>query len=351
MFNILLEYGFPVQIVAAIQQLYNNSKGIVAVNGNSSEPFNINTGVLQGDVLAPFLFIIVIDHVLRKFTNNFGFEYEQRKSRRHEAKIISDLDYADDIALLEKLVSIANEQIAILNAEALQVGLVINAEKTEYMAFNQPPEDQVLVLNGRPLKQVSDFQYLGSKMSSSANDFKRRKGLAWSAFWDMGKIWRARHVSTKLKINIFKASVLSIFLYGSETWIISADMANKINSFATSCYRIMLGVRRIDKVPNDTIYQVTGEKPLLVAVQQRQLRWVGHALRRDPFEPSNIFALYEPAPSHGRIHAGRPATSFRQYIASLLTTASASKDLTAKQIAEMANNRDLWAKRIADIGR
>ncbi len=54
MFNILRHYGVPVKIVKAIEAIYHNSKSVVLVDGNVSEEFDVTTGVLQGDTLAPF---------------------------------------------------------------------------------------------------------------------------------------------------------------------------------------------------------------------------------------------------------------------------------------------------------
>ncbi len=68
-----------------------------------TEYFDIVAGVLQGDTLAPYLFIICLDYVLRtsidKIKEN-GFELTKKKSRKYPAKTINDADYADDIALL-----------------------------------------------------------------------------------------------------------------------------------------------------------------------------------------------------------------------------------------------------------
>jgi hypothetical protein len=58
MIAILRHYGIPEQIVAAIRVLYDESTSRVYVEGEFSEAFKITTGVLQGDVLAPFLFIL-----------------------------------------------------------------------------------------------------------------------------------------------------------------------------------------------------------------------------------------------------------------------------------------------------
>ena len=57
-FLILRHYG--------IRVLYEDSTGRVYVEGEFSEAFKITTEVLQGCVLAPFLFIIAIDYVSKQ---------------------------------------------------------------------------------------------------------------------------------------------------------------------------------------------------------------------------------------------------------------------------------------------
>ncbi len=64
MFAILRHYDVPGVVVNSITVLYDNSKSAVMVNGMLSDPFQISTGVLQGDLLAPYLFVIVIDYLM-----------------------------------------------------------------------------------------------------------------------------------------------------------------------------------------------------------------------------------------------------------------------------------------------
>ena len=58
LFEILRLYGVPAKLVDAARKLYDR----FVINGKQSESFDISTGVLQGDVLAPFLFILVMDY-------------------------------------------------------------------------------------------------------------------------------------------------------------------------------------------------------------------------------------------------------------------------------------------------
>ena len=95
--------------------------------------FDIVAGVLQGDKLAPYLFIICLDYVLRtsidKIKEN-GFKLTKERSRRYPAKTITDADYADDIALLENAPIGAETLLHSLERPAAGIDLHVNALKT-----------------------------------------------------------------------------------------------------------------------------------------------------------------------------------------------------------------------------
>ena len=106
---------------------------------------------------------------------------------------------------------------------------------------------------GDPINHVSDFRYLGSMVASGSSDLKRRKSLAWCAFWKLEQLWKSPHISISTKVKLFNTTCVTILLYGCESWVISQDMENKINAFATSCYRVMLNIKRIDHVLNTAV--------------------------------------------------------------------------------------------------
>ena len=93
--QILIAYGLPKETVAAITIIYKNTKVKVRSPDGNIEYFDIVAGVLQGDTLAPYLFIICLDYVLRtsidKIPEN-GFERTKKRSRRYPAKTITGAD-------------------------------------------------------------------------------------------------------------------------------------------------------------------------------------------------------------------------------------------------------------------
>ena len=117
-------------------------------------------------------------------------------------------------------------------------------------------------------------------------------------------------------------------------------MENKINSFGTSCYRIMLNIKRIDRVPNATIYSLTETAPLVERARIRQLKFIGHVLRLPDDEPVREYALY--VPTHGKRKPGRQRTLFTKYIQCLLGDMDSM--LNHSQLSAMAQDRQSWRK-------
>ena len=101
--QILLTYGLHKETIAAIMMLHRNTKVKIRSPDGDTDYFDIVAGVLLGDTLAPYLFIIRLDYVLRtsidKMEDN-GFKLTKERSRRYPAHTIMDADYADDIAFL-----------------------------------------------------------------------------------------------------------------------------------------------------------------------------------------------------------------------------------------------------------
>ena len=82
--QILLAHGIPKETEAAITILYRNTKVKVRSPDRDTEYFDIVAGVLQGDTLVPYLFIICLDYVLRTSIDKIrvnGFELTKKRSK------------------------------------------------------------------------------------------------------------------------------------------------------------------------------------------------------------------------------------------------------------------------------
>ena len=293
--QILQAYGLPKETVAAIRILYRNTKVKVRSPVEDTEYFDIVAGVLQGDTLAPYLFIICLDYVLRtsidKIREN-GFELTKKRSRRHPAKTITDADYADDIALLANTPNQAETQLHSLERAAAGIGLHVNAHKTEYMCYNQ---------DGTSLKLVDKFTYLRSSVSSTEKDIDSRLTKAWTAIDRLSIIWKS-DLTDKMKRSFFQAAVVSILLYGCTTWTLTKRLKKKLDGNYTRMLRAILNKSWRQ---HPTRHQLYGQlPPITKTIQVRRTRHAGQCWRNKDELISDVL-LWTPA--YGQAKAGRPA--------------------------------------------
>ena len=187
--QIILAYGLPKETV---MMLYKNTKVKVRSPDGDTDYFDIVAGVLQGNTLAPYLFIICLDYVLRtsidKMKDN-GIKLTKKRSRRYPSQTITYAEYADDIALLANAPVQAETLLYSLERAAACIGLHVNAHKMGYMCFNQRGDTSTR--NGSSLKLVEKFTYLGSSVSSTETDINTwlAKAWSWTAIDRISVIW------------------------------------------------------------------------------------------------------------------------------------------------------------------
>ena len=334
MMNILKAYGVPAELVKVINKLYENTKARVVTPDGETDLFDIVAGVLQGDTLAPYLFTIVLDYTMRQAVGDseekLGFELERRKSSRHPAVTISDLDFADDIALLSENNEQAQQLLQNLEEESAKVGLHLNGKKTKVMAYNQETPIDITTRSGERLEVVDNFKYLGSWMESSEKDFEIRKALAWSSCHKLKKIWNSS-LSRTIKVRLFIATVESVLLYGSEAWTITKALEKRINGCYTRMLRMILNISWKQKLTNDQLYQ---ELPRVAnKIADRRMKLAGHCIRHPELSASSL-VLWQP--TKGAANRGKPALT---YIDNLY------RDLDVEKVDEIRsamNNRGQW---------
>ena len=179
----LLAYVLHKETVAAIMMLYKNTKVKVRSPVGDTDYFDIVAVVLQGDTLASYLFINCQDYTLRTsidLMKENGFKLTKERSRRYPAQTITDVDYAHDIAILPNTPAQAETLLHSLERAAAGIGLHVNADKTEYMCFNQIGD--ISTLNGISLKLMDKFTYLRSSVSSTETKHQHGTSKAMDSY-------------------------------------------------------------------------------------------------------------------------------------------------------------------------
>ena len=136
----LKAYGITDRLISAIGLMYEGTQATVITPDGETEFVSIIAGVLQGDTIAPSLFAILLDYWMRKAIGGkeeeFGFTLHCRRSRRHEPVILTETDFADDIARISEEMEQAQNMLRNIEIEGAKVGIRLNAKKTEMILFN-----------------------------------------------------------------------------------------------------------------------------------------------------------------------------------------------------------------------
>ena len=271
--------------------------------------FDIVAGVLQGDTLAPYLFFICLDYVLRisidKIKEN-GFKLTKERNRRYPAQTITDADYADNIVLLANAPAQAETLLHSLEWAAAGIGLYVNAYKMEYMCFNQT--DDISTLNSSSLKLINKFTYLGSSVSSTETDINTWLAKAWTVIDRLSVIWKS-NLTDQIKRSFFQAAVVSILLYGCTTWMLTKRMEKKLDGNYTRMLRAILNKSWTQHPTKQQLYGY-----LLPITKSIKIRWTRHARHCWRSKDELIIDVLLWTPSHGWVKARRPTRTYIQQL-------------------------------------
>ena len=167
------------KFVNLIRNSYEGLSCRVVHEGQLTDKFEVKTGVRQGCLLSPFLFILAIDWIMRAVTNQKrnGIQWILWSQ-------LDDLDFADDLALLSHNHQQMQEKTSDLHHTSVQVGLTLNKQKKKILRINAGTDEPVTI-GGEELEEVASFISLGSVMDKSGGtdaDVKTRIGKVRSAF-------------------------------------------------------------------------------------------------------------------------------------------------------------------------
>ena len=198
--------------------------------------FPVMSGVRQGCVMSGFLFVLVIDWILRKTTR-------RNREIQQGLNMMEDLDFADDLALLSTSRRNLQQKTNKLEVHAERTGLHINTAKTKVMKI-KTDDNQPIVIGIDDVETVDSFTYLGSVMDvdkGSTADISARLKKARAAYYKLRKVWASSQHRRKTKLRIY-SNVMLVLLYGAECWKVNQNDGQRLNTFHNRSLRRILRI-------------------------------------------------------------------------------------------------------------
>ena len=193
---------------------------------------------------------------------------------------INNLRYADDTTLMAESEEELKSFLMKVKEESEKVGLKLNIQKT--IGASGPITSWEI--DGETVETVSDFIFLGSKISADgdcSHEIKRRLLLGKKVMTNLDSILKSRDITLPTKFCLVKAMVFPVVMYGCESWTIKQAECRRIDAFELWCWRRPLIVPWTAKRSNQSILkEISPEYSLEGLMLKLKLQSFGHLIRR-----------------------------------------------------------------------
>ena len=237
-----------------------------------------------------------------------------------------------------------------LSREAKKLGLTVNWGKTELMCVGEPrPIPPPIEMENALIYFVPSFIYLGSKLSSEGSllpEINRRRGIAAGVMQGLRRpLWRHRNISRRTKMRIYNASVISVLLYGAETWPMNKTLEARLDGFDSRALRQVENINWPQLISNQDLRQRTQQPRASTLTAERRLRWYGHVRRMPPNHPTQILLDFDPMAAGWRRPRRAPRTRWIDVIRNDLQPLG----LTLEDAQIIAHDRPAWRRLVSLI--
>ena len=189
--KILKKKGIPDHLTCLLRNLYADHEATVRTGHGTIDWFQIGKGVRQGCILSPCLFNLYAEYIMR----NAGLD-EAEAGIQIAGRNINNLKYADDTTLMSESKELKSLLMKV-KEESEKVGLKLNIQKTKIMASDPITLRQI---DGETMETVSDFIFLGSKITADGDcryKIKRRLLLGRTVMTNLDSILKSRDILSR----------------------------------------------------------------------------------------------------------------------------------------------------------
>jgi len=163
------------------------------------------------------------------------------------------LRYADDTTLMAESEEELKNLLMKVKMESENVGLKLNIQKTKIMASGPTTSWEI---DGKTVETVSDFIFLGSKITTDgdcSHEIKRCLLLGRKVMTNLDSILKSRDITLPTKVRLVKAMVFPMVMYGCESLTVKKADRRRIDAFELWCWRRLLRVPWTARRSNQSI--------------------------------------------------------------------------------------------------
>ena len=207
--------GMPDHLTCLLRNLYAGQKATVRTRRETTDWFQIGKGVRQGCLRSPCLFNFYAEYIMR----NTGLE-EAQAGIKIARRNINNLRCADDTNLMAESEEELKSLLMKVKEESEKVDLKLNIQKTKIMTSGPITSCEI---DGETVETVSDFNFLGSKITADgdcSHEIKRRLLLGRNVMTNLDSIFKSRDITLPTKVRLVKAMVFPVVMYGCESWTV-----------------------------------------------------------------------------------------------------------------------------------
>ena len=196
-------------------------------------------------------------------------------------KNINNLRYANDTTLMAESEEELKSLLMKVKEEREKVGLKLNVQKSKILASGPLASCQI---DGETVETVSDFIFLGSKITADGNcshEIKRHLLLGRKVMTNLDSIFKSRDITLPTKVHLVKAMVFPVVMYGCESWTVKKAERRRIDAFELWCWRRLLRVPWTARRSNQSILKEISPGISLEGMMLKlKLQYFGHLMRR-----------------------------------------------------------------------